>query len=77
MEMIMSKKTKLTLFLIYTATIFSLGYYVATLNIKITIAIDDVEIVMIQDNFPERELAEIDLASDGRGLDDLFRQYAR
>jgi hypothetical protein len=77
MEMIMTKKTKLTLFSIYTAIIFSLGYYVATLNIKITIAIDDVEIVMIQDNFPERDLAEIDLASDQKGLDSLIKQYAK
>jgi hypothetical protein len=77
MEMIMTKKTKLTAFLIYTATIFSLGYYVATLNIKITIAIDDVEIVMIQDNFPERELAEIDLASDQKGLDEIYKNLMR
>jgi type IV secretory pathway component VirB8 len=75
MVMIMNKK--LTAFLIYTAIIFSLGYYVATLNIKITIAIDEVEIVMIQDNFPERELAEIDLASDQKGLDSLIKQFAR
>ena len=73
----MTKKTKLTAFLIYTAIVFSLGYYVATLNIKITIAIDDVEIVMIQDNFPERELAEIDLASDQKGFDELVKKYAR
>jgi hypothetical protein len=77
MEMIMTKKTKLTLFSIYTLTIFSLGYYVATLNIKITIAIDDVEIVMIQDNFPERELAEIDLASDQKGLDEIYKNLMR
>jgi len=75
MVMIMNKK--LTAFLIYTAIIFSLGYYVATLNIKITIAIDESEIVMIQEHFPERDLAEIDLASDQKGLDELVKKYAR